>query len=300
MSISARIAVSASILAGAFGLADLIGVTAAVERANGDPKQLALIVPILIVLGGFVAAGELAKSRLLQDAHAAEGAREWLARIGWGTFVAISIALSHQALTLAERTLLAPTIAPLDAAVTKADEHVQAALRAERATATDYAQRIANATHDADTAPKMSEREKARASRDAMYAEKTAAETRQRDATARARAELTDAQAKRQRAPRGFLSLSIPLPLGLPALAFMAWLLPAVMEFLSSALNWIATPPPPRGPRTILFVDILTLETDGLELLDLETLEALGPKLASLKAKRDALTRIRRMQKIPA
>lgn len=80
----------------------------------------------------------------------------------------------------------------------------------------------------------------------------------------------------------------------------MAWLLPAVMEFLSSALNWIATPPPPRGPRTILFVDILTLETDGLELLDLETLEALGPKLASLKAKRDALTRIRRMQKIPA
>lgn len=285
-----KIALGGSVILGTAGLCDSLGLFASAGAVGVSlaliPLSFAALAALLIVCGG-----EMAKARLLEWARDAEGFRRALGRCLWALFVGLSICLTHGGLMFAERMALSPVIAPLEAVVTNARSALESAERSERAEADRIDARVAEIGAEIGRAPDTwsgaRERVRLRAERDAIRDTQAEALTTLERATARAGAALARAEASMESAPKGFLSLALPLPFGLGLFPVIAWLLPVAIECLTGLVGWIAAPRicPRRGAA---WSDILDLDVAGLELIaasDPKTFAALRSKLASAHAK---------------
>jgi hypothetical protein len=282
--LAVRIGVAGSIAIGAVGLCDQVGILPAIKAAGGDAAKIAPLAFAAGVAALLVAGGELAKSRLLEWARVAEGLRQFLARGGFGLFVAISIFLGHSGLLTGERLFLAPIIEPLDADVSSARSALRVAEKAEADERARIAAQVAELDSKSRAAPRLIERAQASADLNALHAREADLLRPYSAATAGAQSDLEEAQRKRADAPKGFASLEIVLPFGLGSLALIAWLIPIAIEYLTGVVGWIAAPRETK--RAILHVDVLELDGAGLELIeDRELLKQLRSKHNSLGQK---------------
>lgn len=277
-----HLALGGAVTLSTVGLCDQLGVLAAISSVSDWIAFLPLLLCVL-VCGLIVGAGEIAKSKLLSWGGVATGLRRFVAFGGWGLFVAIAIFLSHQGLIAAERTILSPTVQPLEQALTRSTSDLDAALRAEASARQRIATQASDLSRNEQTAPTRSERMKAHNDLQALRDGEAVSMAPLEQATAAARAKLASDHAKRDAAPKGFMSLAISIPF-LGSVALVSWLIPFAIEYLTGLVAWIAAPSP--GSRNITHEDVLLLRPEGLELIDnLEALDQIGAKHSSLATK---------------
>jgi hypothetical protein len=285
-----KIALAGSVILGTAGLCELLGVFAAMGAAGLSwgliPLLIAGFVSALIVCGG-----EMVKSRLLQWSQEADGWRIMLARGGWAFFIALSIFLSHSGLVATERAILSPVLAPIEQTLEQARSSLDEAQRAEAAERSRIDARILELRETADLGMTRRERDQAREALAYMRSEESEVMRRAERVTAEARRDLAEAQSALDRAPKGFLSLSISIPF-VGEIAIVAWLIPLAIEYITGLVGWISSPR--RAGRVILHEDILSLDPAGLELIDdIDLLRRLTSKHQSLGAKGSYVIRAR-------
>lgn len=282
MKLEHKLTLGASIALGAAGLCDLVGLFAALG-ASPSPGMTAALLLMAAICAVLVFGGETVKAKLLEIAEHNDALGALVARCGWVFFIGLSVCLSHVGLVAAERAIIAPVVAPLQARVTEARADADAIGRELGALRAQVAARVAAVDAEIARTPEnyVRERELLRSRRDAI-----AAPERERElgaTQADAARELALAESALGRAPRGFLSFSVTL-FGVQ-IALAAWLIPIAVEYITALYGRLSMPRR-REARAFSHVDVLTLEPAGLELIgDASLLRELGSKHASLASK---------------